>query len=89
MSVDVLNAEEFQNKILNRYRLWKRGLFSYLVTEKQMDLIYFHVTKLFILTIPAMANILDSGKGFDIVIRNIARDEEATYDYRSFPRDSD
>ena len=30
-------------------------------------------------------NILDSGKGFDIVIRNIARDEEATYDYRSFP----
>jgi hypothetical protein len=35
------------------------------------------------------ANILDSGKGFDIVIRNIARDEEATYDYRSFPLDSD
>jgi hypothetical protein len=60
-----------------------------MVTEKQMDLIYFHVTKLFILTIPAIANILDSGKGVDIVIRNIARDEEATYDYRSFPRDSD
>jgi hypothetical protein len=35
------------------------------------------------------ANILDSGKGFDIVVRNIAGSEEATYDYRSFPRDSD
>jgi hypothetical protein len=30
------------------------------------------------------ANILDSGKGFDIVVKNIARGEEATYDYRSF-----
>jgi uncharacterized protein len=35
------------------------------------------------------ANILDSGKGFDMVIRDMARDEEATYDYRCFPRDSD
>ena len=30
------------------------------------------------------ANILDSGKGFDIVVNDIARGEEATYDYRSF-----
>jgi uncharacterized protein len=30
------------------------------------------------------ANILDSGKGFDIVVKNIARGEEATYDYRFF-----
>ncbi len=30
------------------------------------------------------SNILDSGKGFDIVVKNIARGEEATYDYRSF-----
>ncbi|MDQ4101300.1 MAG: hypothetical protein M3115_03830 [Thermoproteota archaeon] len=30
------------------------------------------------------ANILDSGKGFDIVVKNIARGEEATYDYRIF-----
>jgi nucleoside-diphosphate-sugar epimerase len=30
------------------------------------------------------ANILDSGKGFDIVVRDISRGEEATYDYRSF-----
>ena len=33
---------------------------------------------------PCNANILDSGKEFDIVIRNISRGEEATYDYRSF-----
>jgi hypothetical protein len=30
------------------------------------------------------ANILDSGKGFDIVVKDIARGEEATYDYRCF-----
>ena len=30
------------------------------------------------------ANILDSGMGFDIVVKDIARGEEATYDYRSF-----
>ncbi len=30
------------------------------------------------------ANILDSGKGFDIVVKDVARLEEATYDYRSF-----
>jgi len=30
------------------------------------------------------ANILDSGKGFDIVVKDIAEGEEATYDYRSF-----
>ena len=30
------------------------------------------------------ANILDSGKGFDIVVKDIAKGEEATYDYRSF-----
>ena len=30
------------------------------------------------------ANILDSGKGFDMVVKDIARGEEATYDYRSF-----
>jgi uncharacterized protein len=30
------------------------------------------------------ANILDSGKGFDIVVKNISKGEEATYDYRSF-----
>lgn len=30
------------------------------------------------------ANILDSGRGFDIVVRDIAEDEEATYDYRIF-----
>lgn len=35
------------------------------------------------------ANILDSGKGFDIVVKNIARGEEGTYDYRSFLHDSD
>jgi SET domain-containing protein len=35
------------------------------------------------------ANILDSGKGFDIVVKNIARGEEATYDYRYFLHDSD
>lgn len=34
------------------------------------------------------ANILDSGHGFDIVVRDIAKDEEATYDYRLF-HDSD
>ena len=30
------------------------------------------------------ANILDSGRGFDIVVRDIAKGEEATYDYRLF-----
>jgi D-alanine-D-alanine ligase len=30
------------------------------------------------------ANILNSEKGFDIVVKDIARGEEATYDYRSF-----
>jgi hypothetical protein len=30
------------------------------------------------------ANIFDSGKGFDIVVRGMAKGEEATYDYRSF-----
>jgi len=30
------------------------------------------------------ANILDSRKGFDIVVKDIARGEEATYDYRCF-----
>ncbi len=30
------------------------------------------------------ANILDSGRGFDIVVKDIAKGEEATYDYRSF-----
>jgi uncharacterized protein len=30
------------------------------------------------------ANILDSGKGFDIMVEDIARGEEATYDYRLF-----
>jgi SET domain-containing protein len=30
------------------------------------------------------ANILDSGKGFDIVVKDISKGEEATYDYRSF-----
>jgi SET domain-containing protein len=30
------------------------------------------------------ANILDSGKGFDIVVKDVAKGEEATYDYRSF-----
>jgi SET domain-containing protein len=30
------------------------------------------------------ANILDSGRGFDIVVRDIAAGEEATYDYRTF-----
>lgn len=30
------------------------------------------------------ANILDSGKGFDIVVNDIAKGEEATYDYRIF-----
>jgi uncharacterized protein len=34
------------------------------------------------------ANILDSGKGFDIVVKDIAKGEEATYDYRSFLHDS-
>ena len=35
------------------------------------------------------ANILDSGKEFDIVVKDIARGEEAKYDYRSFLHDSD
>ena len=35
------------------------------------------------------ANILDSGRGFDIVVKNIAKGEEATYDYRFFFQDSD
>ena len=30
------------------------------------------------------ANILDSGRGFDIVIRDIKKGEEVTYDYRAF-----
>lgn len=30
------------------------------------------------------ANILDLGQGFDIVVRDIAAGEEATYDYRIF-----
>jgi hypothetical protein len=30
------------------------------------------------------ANIVNSGKGFDIVVKDIARGEEATYDYRCF-----
>ncbi|MEW6604130.1 MAG: SET domain-containing protein [Thermoproteota archaeon] len=30
------------------------------------------------------ANILDSGCGFDIVVRDISNGEEATYDYRLF-----
>lgn len=30
------------------------------------------------------ANILDTGRGFDIVVRDIKRGEEATYDYRTF-----
>ncbi|MDQ3807637.1 MAG: hypothetical protein M3298_05665 [Thermoproteota archaeon] len=30
------------------------------------------------------ANILDSGRGFDIVVKDISKGEEATYDYRSF-----
>jgi SET domain-containing protein len=34
------------------------------------------------------ANTLDSGHGFDIVVRDIAKGEEATYDYRLF-HDSD
>lgn len=34
------------------------------------------------------ANILDSGRGFDIVVRDIEKGEEATYDYRLF-HDSD
>lgn len=29
-------------------------------------------------------NVLDSGKGFDIVVRDIAKGQEATYDYRIF-----
>lgn len=29
------------------------------------------------------------GKGFDIFVKNIARSEEATYDYHSFLHDSD
>ncbi|MDQ3967353.1 MAG: SET domain-containing protein-lysine N-methyltransferase [Thermoproteota archaeon] len=35
------------------------------------------------------ANILASRKGFDIVVKDIAKGEEATYDYRSFFHDSD
>jgi SET domain-containing protein len=35
------------------------------------------------------ANILDFRKGFDIVVKDIAKGEEATYDYRSFFHDSD
>jgi SET domain-containing protein len=34
------------------------------------------------------ANILDSGRGYDTVVRDIAKGEEATYDYRVF-RDRD
>lgn len=30
------------------------------------------------------ANILDTGRGFDIVVRDIKRGQEATYDYRTF-----
>jgi len=30
------------------------------------------------------SNILDSGKGFDIVVKDIKKGEEATYDYRVF-----
>lgn len=30
------------------------------------------------------SNILDTGKGYDIVVRDIQRGEEATYDYRVF-----
>jgi SET domain-containing protein len=30
------------------------------------------------------ANVLDSGKGFDIAVRTIKNGEQATYDYRSF-----
>jgi hypothetical protein len=30
------------------------------------------------------SNILDTGKGFDIVVRDIQKGEEATYDYRVF-----
>ena len=30
------------------------------------------------------ANVLDSGKGFDIVVRDIPKGREATYDYRVF-----
>ena len=30
------------------------------------------------------SNILDTGKGFDIAVRNIKKGEEATYDYRVF-----
>jgi len=40
----------------------ERALFSSMVTENQMDLIYFHVTKLFILTIPAMPTYLTQEK---------------------------
>lgn len=34
------------------------------------------------------ANILDSGRGFDMAVRDIAKGEEVTYDYRLF-HDSD
>lgn len=30
------------------------------------------------------ANILDSGRGFDLVVRDISKGEEATFDYRAF-----
>lgn len=30
------------------------------------------------------ANVLDTGRGFDIVVRDIKKGEEATYDYRAF-----
>jgi len=30
------------------------------------------------------ANILDTGRGFDIVVKDIKRGQEATYDYRTF-----
>ena len=29
------------------------------------------------------ASVLDSGRGFDIVVKDIAKGEEATHDYRS------
>jgi hypothetical protein len=35
------------------------------------------------------ANILDSGRGFDIVVRDIVKGEEATYDYKLFGEGTD
>jgi hypothetical protein len=35
------------------------------------------------------ANVLDSGRGYDIVVRDISEGEEATYDYRVFHNSND